>query len=214
MKKSLIVSFSLISTSAFAHHPLNGMPMETFTHGLFSGAGHPILGFDHLFFVLIVGVAALLTGRKFLAPLAYITAMLVGCQLTISGLNLPLKEIIIALSLLVVGSLVLSGRGLSLIPVIALFAVFGVFHGSAFAESIVGQEGGVGGSVLIGYFLGLGIVQYIVAISAGWTLQTPLAAMQAGHINARLCGAVVAGVGLFLTLEAIEGTVFAVLGIG
>ena len=30
---------------AFAHHPMSGLPMETFTHGLLSGIGHPILGF-------------------------------------------------------------------------------------------------------------------------------------------------------------------------
>jgi len=48
---------SLIASPAMAHHPLNGMPMETFAHGLLSGVGHPLLGFDHLFFVIAMGAA-------------------------------------------------------------------------------------------------------------------------------------------------------------
>lgn len=49
---------------AFAHHPLNGAPMTTFADGLLSGVGHPVLGFDHLFFVIAVGVAAVLAGAR------------------------------------------------------------------------------------------------------------------------------------------------------
>jgi len=140
--------------------------------------------------------------------------MLVGCLLTISGLNLPLKETMIALSLLIAGTIVLSGHGLSLISTIVLFTVFGLFHGSAFAESIVGLEGGVGGLVLLGYVLGLGVIQYLLALAGGWIIEKPLAANSANHTNARLCGAVVAGIGLLLTLEAIEGSLFSALGIG
>ena len=40
-----------------------------------------------------------------------------------------------------------------------------------------------------------------------------LKATEAKHIHARLAGAVVAGVGTFLTLENIEGLVFNILGL-
>jgi len=134
--------------------------------------------------------------------------MLVGCLLTISGLNLPLKETMIALSLLIAGTIVLSGHGLSLISTIVLFTVFGLFHGSAFAESIVGLEGGVGLQRFLKlYFANSGL-------AGGWIIEKPLAANSANHTNARLCGAVVAGIGLLLTLEAIEGSLFSALGIG
>ena len=73
MKKysALIAGIVLSASPAYAHHPLGGMPMETFTHGLLSGIGHPILGFDHLFFVVIVGIAALFTGGPRTAPLGW-----------------------------------------------------------------------------------------------------------------------------------------------
>ena len=56
----IVVSLTSLFASglAFAHHPLNGMPMETFLHGVLSGIGHPLLGSDHLAFILLVGLVA------------------------------------------------------------------------------------------------------------------------------------------------------------
>ena len=94
---------ALISLPAFAHHPLGGAPMTTFTHGLLSGFGHPILGFDHLFFIVIVGVAALFTGRALLAPGFFVAGMLAGVGLIMSGISLPFVEPMIAALPAVVG---------------------------------------------------------------------------------------------------------------
>ena len=203
---------ALMPSKALAHHPLGGMPMETFTHGMLSGIGHPLLGFDHLFFVFIVGVAALYTGRALLAPAAYIVAMLVGCFLMAYGIGLPMKELVIALSLLVVGGIVLSGRALGLAPALGLFFAFGLFHGSAFGDAIAAQEATSGYAVLTGYLLGLGIIQYAIAVGAGWIAKTFLKATSAQTVQARLAGAVVAGIGLYLSLENAEGLVLSALG--
>lgn len=212
MKRLLTAAaMAAAATPALAHHPLGGMPMETFAHGLLSGVGHPILGFDHLFFVIAVGIAALFTTRRYLAPGAYVAAMLAGCALMYAGIGLPLKEAVIALSLLIVGGVVLSGRALAPAAALALFAGFGLFHGSAFGDSIAAVEGGAGAAILAGYLIGLGAVQYLIAIAAGWVAERALGATEAGAVNARLAGAVVAGVGLFLTLEAAEGPVLAAL---
>ncbi len=211
MKKLLTAAgLSLAATPALAHHPLNGMPMETFAHGLMSGVGHPLLGFDHLFFVLAMGIAATFTSARFTGPAAYIGAMLAGCGLMYAGIAMPLAETVIVLSLLAIGGLVLSGRALGAGTAIALFAVFGLFHGSAFGGSIAGQEGGVGGAVLMGYFIGLAALQYAMAIFAGWAVRK-LGASDASAINARLAGAMVAGVGVFLALEIVEGPIVAAL---
>ena len=174
MRKFLISAgvVALSATPALAHHPLGGMPMETFAHGLLSGIGHPLLGFDHLFFVVIVGIAALFTGHARLAPAAYIAAMLVGCLMMSFGAGLPMKEVVIGLSLLVVGTVVLSGRALALVPALVLFAGFGLFHGSAFGDAIAQQEAAMGTSVLVGYLIGLGVLQYAIAVAAGWVAST------------------------------------------
>jgi urease accessory protein len=99
-------------TLAFAHHPLGGMPMITFADGLLSGAGHSLLGFDHLFFVALVGFAAIYTKQRFISPMAYIVAMLFGCYAMSTGIGLPVKEVIIGLYLLTLGAVVLSGKAL------------------------------------------------------------------------------------------------------
>lgn len=214
MKKYLIAAGAFLSMSspALAHHPLGGLPMETFSHGVLSGIGHPILGFDHLFFIALVGIAALYTGRRYLTPAAFIVAMLVGTLAMSLGTGLPATEIVIGLSLLVLGGIVLSGRALGVASAIGLFALFGLFHGSAFGGSIAAQEAGVGGAVLIGYLIGLGVTQYAVALAAGWIVGTVLKATEATAVQARLAGAVVAGVGIFLSLENAEGIVFAAMG--
>lgn len=213
MKRLFAILATLIATPALAHHPLGGMPMETFVHGVLSGIGHPILGFDHLFFVVIVGVTAMLTGRKYSAPLAYIVTMLLGCLMMSLGVGLPLKETVIALSLLVVGYIVLSGRGAAFVPAMIAFAAFGLFHGSAFGDSIAAQEGGVGGAVLIGYMIGLGVIQYVIALASGLVMEKVLGAAEASSLNARLAGAAAAGVGLFLMMEASEGPALVALGL-
>ncbi len=214
MKKVLfgLAGVAASATPALAHHPLGGMPMETFGHGLLSGFGHPLLGFDHLFFVIIVGIAALYTGRAKTAPAAYIAAMAIGCFLMAMGTGLPLKEAVIGLSLLVVGGIVLSGRALGLVPAMALFAAFGLFHGSAFGDPIAAQEAAAGGSVLAGYLLGLAVLQYAIAVAAGWVAKTLWQATEATAVQARLAGAVVAGIGLYLSMENLEGVVLGALG--
>ena len=207
MKKYILAAASLatFATPALAHHPLGGLPMETFTHGILSGVGHPLLGFDHLFFVIAVGIAALYTGFARLAPAAYIAAMIVGCLMMSFGAGLPIKEVVIGLSLLVVGGVVLSGRALGLVAAMVLFAGFGLFHGSAFGDSIAAQEAAIGADVLVGYLLGLGVIQYVIALGAGYVVKNVMKASEAAAMNARLTGALVAGIGVYLTLENLEG---------
>ena len=187
------------------------MPVETFAHGLLSGVGHPLLGFDHLFFVALVGVAALYTGKKYTLPAAYILAMLAGCYLMTIGIGLPFKEAIIGISLLALGAVVFSGRALNFTLALLVFSGFGFFHGSAFGDFIATSEVAIGGHVVAGYFIGLGLIQYIIAITAGWTLSNFFLAKSSQAIEARIAGALVAGAGLFITMENVEGLVFNLL---
>lgn len=204
-------ALALAAGPAIAHHPLQGAPMTTLGDGLLSGIGHPVLGFDHLFFVVAVGIAALFTAQRYLAPAGYVAAMLLGCGLMYAGIGLPMKEMVIAVSLLVLGGIVLSGRALTPGMALAVFAGFGLFHGSAFGDSIAAQEGAAPAAVLIGYLVGLGVIQYAIAIAAGWVTEKLLGASEAAAVNARLAGAMIAGVGVFLCLEIAEGTMLAAL---
>lgn len=201
---------SVIATPALAHHPLAGAPMETFAHGVLSGIGHPLLGFDHLFFVIAVGIAAALAGRLFTAPLGYLAGMTGGVALVANGVALPAVEFMIAASLIVLGGWIATGRSLAAPAAVTAFAVAGLFHGWAFGGTIAGQESGMGAAVIAGYLLGLAAIQWAIAVAAGW-LATRAAE---GSMAPRLAGAVVAGVGVTFFLEGAETVAFAALGLG
>ena len=185
--------------------------MTTFTHGVLSGIGHPILGFDHLFFVIAVGIVAAMTGRLLSAPLGYIAGMLGGIALITNGVALPYVEFVIAGSLILLGGLAASGRAMSAPMAMALFAGAGLFHGWAFGQTITGQEAGMSAAVLGGYLLGLVAVQYLISVAAGWLATRGIAS--AADLKPRLAGAVVAGVGVTFFLEGAETAAFAALGL-
>jgi len=203
---------SAIASPAVAHHPLAGVEMTTFTHGVLSGIGHPILGFDHMFFVIAVGIVAAVIGRLSTAPVAYIAGMLGGIALITNGVALPYVEFVIAGSLIILGGLLASGRGITAPLAMALFAGAGLFHGWAFGETITGQEAGMSAAVLGGYLLGLAAIQYVLSVAAGWL--TTRGIESSADIRPRLAGAVVAGVGMTFFLEGAEAAVFASLGLG
>jgi len=215
MKKLITITTALFAASpALAHHPLAGAKMETFMHGMLSGVGHPLLGFDHLFFVALVGIVGMYTARHYSVPLAFISAMLIGTLFSSFGFAIPATEIMIIISLLALGGIVAAGRKINLKSAMILFAITGLFHGSAFGASIAGQEIAVGSTVLIGYLLGLGIIQYLIVILTGFVAITIWKASQATAVSVRMSGAFVAGIGVFLALEEIEGAAFNALGLG
>ena len=112
-----------------------------------------------------------------------------------------------ALSVLVIGGLLMRGRPLGTQALVTLFAGFGLVHGAAFAGAITGQEGGAPWPVLVGSLFGLAVIQFVLARVAA-ALSGSLAPM-----HARLVGAMVAGAGILLGLEQVEAGVFAVLGL-
>ena len=126
---AVLALVTIAANPAMAHHPLNGLPMETFAHGILSGIGHPVLGFDHLFFILAAGILAAVSGYALVAPMALLAGVLSGVLLSLSGAGLPALEPIIALSIVIVGVLGIKGKALSLRSVGLLFVALGVFHG-------------------------------------------------------------------------------------
>ena len=59
-----LAALSLSSGTAFAHHAMDYQMPQTFVQGLLSGFGHPIIGPDHLAFILAIG----LIGTLFVMP--------------------------------------------------------------------------------------------------------------------------------------------------
>jgi len=214
MRPILTLFLMLAAAPASAHHPLAGRPMESFGDGLLSGIGHPILGFDHLLFVLVMGVAARQARIPSRGALSYVAAMLIGCVLSAEGAALPLRELLIAVSLLTVGGLLASARRVEPGSLMLIFAAFGLFHGAAFGDTIAGQEGGAALPVLTGYLIGLALLQTGLAYLAGLSAMRLLYSGRITATGLRLTGAVAAGAGLVFALEWVEPPLLAFLTSG
>ena len=81
-----------------------------------------------------------------------------------------------------------------------LFAVAGLYHGSAYAGAIVGAET----TPLLAYLIGFGLVQFAIMVAAGWAASRARAHVDRAALEPRLAGAVVAGVGLTFLVEHAE----------
>jgi urease accessory protein len=159
---------------------MGGGTPGTLWQGLLSGLAHPVIGLDHLAFTAAAGLlAATLAAppaRKpfalaALMPLAFLTAGAAGAALHVAGYDLPHAELAVALSVLVLGGLVLARARVPAPALAVLFAAAGLFHGHALAESIVGAEP----APLAAYFAGLATVQYAIALAAMLTARWVMA---------------------------------------
>ena len=165
----------LFSSAALAHHVMDyGLP-QTFVQGLLSGLGHPLIGVDHAAFIVASGFLLALVDRGLVAVLVLIGATLVGAAMHLLGVDVPGGEIGVALSVILVGGLVIARRAIPLTWLSAGLAVAGVLHGHAYAESIFGAEP----TPLGAYLLGFSVIQLAVAVAAFWAHRRIIAAREA-----------------------------------
>jgi urease accessory protein len=142
----LVLPPLILAAPASAHHVMGLFRLTPGPlAGILSGLGHPLLGPDHLLFLLSVGLVALR------ARLAWVMALL-ATGLAASGVGLALPglpgaEALVALSLVAVG-LVLLDRlpRWVLLPAIAL-------HGYVLSGSVIGWESTPVAFYLFGLFL-------------------------------------------------------------
>jgi len=177
------------ASPVFAHHPMGGMTPETFSQGLLSGLGHPIIGLDHFAFMVVAMLLActLKGAARFVAPLAFVGASIGGTVLHLGAANIPMSEALVALSVIVGGVLVLLRRYPGALALSGIFAVSGILHGYALGESIIGAET----APLLAYLIGLAAIQYAVIVG-GILALAKLASKseKAGQLAARVGGIV------------------------
>lgn len=187
---ALSIPALLVASPASAHHMMDGEMPQTFVQGLLSGLGHPVIGFDHLAFIIAVGLAAGLVGRSLVLPAAFVLATIAGVLVHMAAVDLPLAELVIALSVVIAGGLIVSEAELPAGAWAVLFAIAGLFHGYAYGESIVGAEP----APLYAYFVGFAVIQFAIA-SLAMMLTNPKTASASTPMTARLVAAGIVGVG-------------------
>lgn len=201
MKQNTFTRLGLAATfllagigSAAAHHPMGGVTPTTFMEGFLSGIGHPVIGIDHLAFIIAIGIAAAFVSGGLGIIAGFIAASLLGVLAHVVELDVPLVETLVATSVIVAGAALAIGftsaRGVWL----AIAIIAGLFHGYAFGETVVGAERTVIGA----YLIGLAIIQAVVAIIAMIASRRFLVTADTSPLGLRAAGGALAVLGLFL----------------
>ncbi|MEC8641771.1 MAG: HupE/UreJ family protein [Pseudomonadota bacterium] len=202
---ALAAAMILTTTSAaLAHHPLGGMTPTSFTEGFLSGIGHPVIGFDHLAFVIAVGLITAFHRNRVLMPAAFVAGTVGGAALTLAAVTLPLAELVITGSVIIGGAVAMRGRVTDLRLAGGLAAGAGLFHGWAYGATIVGAEP----TPILAYLVGFGLVQMAIAIGVAALVHNVWKALDAQSLQPRLAGALVAGVGVTYMVEIVEAVMF------
>jgi urease accessory protein len=191
-----LTSIALLIDPALAHHVMGGHVPVTFADGLLSGLAHPIIGLDH--FAAVVAVACLASAHRAgsLLVVSFVVAMIAGVAIHVRGATLPAAEIIVALSVVLLGAVLLRNRSLHTGAALALFIAVGLTHGYALGESIYGSES----SPLVAYFIGLVAIQSAVALSVMFAARAVLQ-RQSEILTLRLIGAGIVGIGLTVLIQ-------------
>jgi len=193
-----LMAFAFTSVPAFAHHVMGGRTPANFSEGLLSGLSHPVIGLDH--FAAVVAVGCLAAAHRAAPALAigFVLAMMAGVALHVHGTTVPDAEILVALSVIVLGAMLLRRWPMPAGAALALFAAAGLVHGYALGESIYGAEP----TPLYAYLLGLAVIQSAVALAAMSVAQL-IAKRSADLSPLRLLGAGIAGVGLAVLMQQV-----------
>jgi urease accessory protein len=178
------------SVSASAHHLMGGKMPATFTDGLLSGLGHPVIGIDHLAILTAVGLVTRIAGLSLAIPAIFVGCSAIGVALHVNAVTIPASEALVALTVIIAGLLLALGRSVETAKWMVLFAAAGVLHGYAYGESIFGAEP----TPLWAYLIGLVVIQ--TALTVAIALGAQRTKLHASALNARLAGAALAGIGL------------------
>ena len=159
---AVAAAIAALPLSASAHHFMDGGLPETFAQGFLSGLGHPVIGLDHAAFIVGAGFFLALIERGTWGIIALIVGSLLGAALHLLGFGLPWGEVGVALSVILVGGLVMARRRIEPPWLSSGLALAGALHGYAYGETIFGAEAAPLGAYLIGFSL----VQLGIAVAA------------------------------------------------
>ena len=165
--------------------------------GFVSGLHHPISGWDHVLAMVAVGLWGAQLGAPaiWLLPVIFPMVMALGGMVGLLGIKLPGVEIGIALSALVLGTMVLAQKRPPLAVAAVIVGVFAIFHGHAHGTELpAGQSGllySMGFVMATGCLHGVGIG---IGLIHRWA---------AGRAILRLAGATVAVAGIYFLFSAL-----------
>ena len=180
-----------------AARPLFAHVQEGQAAGFLTGLMHPVSGLDHVLAMIAVGLwgAQLGAPAVWMLPVAFPMMMAFGGFIGLVGLPLPGVEIGIALSAILLGSVVARESRPSLGVAVLLVAFFAIFHGHAHGTELPKGQSGL--TYSIGFVIATGCL-HGVGIAVGLIHRWP-----AGKAALRAAGAIVALAGVAFFWRAV-----------
>ena len=208
MNKNRAIAFSFAATilipafPVLAHHPNGGTTPSNFIEGFLSGLGHPVIGIDHLVFVVAIGLLAALSKKSgMIIPLAFVIATAIGTGIHLQSVNLPAPELIISASVLAMGIFLAQKNQANFTLLGTIGAIAGIFHGYAYGESIVGAET----TALVAYLLGFCGIQLGISAIAFYLGKSIINQPNKSSLLLRFAGFTISGIGFAFLSNLILG---------
>ncbi|MEZ5582770.1 MAG: HupE/UreJ family protein [Candidatus Competibacteraceae bacterium] len=172
-------------TNAYAHAEVG------VAGGLISGFLHPIFGLDHLVAMVAVGLWGAQLGRPaiWVLPITFPVVMACGGLLGIMGMPLPLIEVGISVSALVLGLMVAMALRPPLWVAGLLVAFFAIWHGHAHGTELPAAANPL--AYAIGFVISTGLL-HLCGIVLGILVAWPM-----GTWVVRFSGAGIAAIGVY-----------------
>jgi len=166
------------------------------TLGLRSGLLHPITGLDHVVAMVAVGLWGAQLGNPaiWVLPITFPLVMALGGLLGLGGVVLPLPEVAVALSGVILGVLVASHARPRLWIAAFIVGAFAIFHGYAHGRELPYAADPMAFGV--GFVVATGLL-HLCGILTGLLVRLPL-----GERVIRACGAAIGCVGAYFLLAA------------
>ena len=192
MRKILSTTFRIGGLAA----AIAGVPELAFAHeqagvagGLASGFVHPLLGPDHLIAMVAVGLWGAQLGNPaiWMLPVTFPVVMALGGMLGVAGVPIPLIEIGIATSAIVLGAMVAARVRPPLWLAGVIVGAFAVFHGHAHGTELPSAANPLAYGV--GFVVATGLL-HLAGIAIGILVRWPI-----GERAVRACGLLIAALG-------------------
>jgi urease accessory protein len=180
------------TSPAWAHIGVGLFGQSDFAAGFL----HPLMGLDHELAMLGVGIWAVQLGKRaiWLVPLSFVAVMIVGAVFGIMGAPLPMVEVGIGGSVLVIGALIALGTRMPVALAMAMVGAFAFFHGHAHGTELPGFAHPVAYGA--GFVLATSLL-HAAGIAIAWLVRR-----HAARLPFRVAGAAMAAVGLGLLMES------------
>jgi urease accessory protein len=167
--------------------------------GLTSGFLHPLTGLDHLVAMVAVGIWGAQLGAPaiWVLPITFPLVMAFGGVLGVLGIPLPMSEVVIAMSALVLGAAVAARVRLPFAAAAVVVAVFAIFHGHAHGAELPSAANPLAYGV--GFVVATGLL-HLCGIAIGTLTRSPI-----GGRLIQGVGVAIAGLGCYFLLLSLSG---------